>query len=53
MILRALMKEIIYSRSPRNIPASFIDVVVCEVSLGDETGDGISAKGQRPIDHLG
>lgn len=37
-----------------NILASFIDVVVFEVSLGDGMGGGgILARGQRPIDHFG
>lgn len=53
MVLRALMREIIYSGNPRNSVASFIDVVVCEVSLGGGKGDGISDKGQRPRDHFG
>lgn len=54
MILSALMREreIVYSRSPRDLMAGFTDRVVFELGLGNWTRNGLPASGQKTIHHF-
>lgn len=53
MVLRALMRDSIYSRSPRNLIAGVMGSVVFELGLGDCTGTCIPAREQRAVGLFG